>query len=120
MPATFRKSALRDKVEAFYSLRGDYGRSSRDEEAMGKLIIDESLRTKLSQAQEEIELLDQQGAQVGFFFPSQLYLKLMYAWARAEFADDQDVQRARAEPGGMTTAEVLRHLRQVEQEKSGK
>jgi hypothetical protein len=88
--------------------------------AMGKIIIDESLRNQLSQAQEEMELLDQKGGQVGFFFPSQVYLKLMRAWARAEFADDQDLQNARKEPGGMTTAEVLQHLKQVEQRKQGK
>jgi hypothetical protein len=87
---------------------------------MGKIIIDESLRNQLSQAQEEMEFLDQKGTQVGFFFPSQIYLKMMRAWARAEFAEDQGLQTARTEPGGMTTAEVLQHLKQVEERKQGK
>ena len=81
---------------------------------MGKMIVDESLRNQLSQAQEEMEFLDQKGAQVGYFFPAHVYFRMMRAWARAEFADDPDLPKARKEVGGMTTAEVLRHLKEVE------
>src|SRR5438105_6608258 len=106
MPATFRKNCLAYHGGGILFSTRDIGKriSSllRDEEVMGKIIIDESLLTKLSQAHEEMELLDQHGGQVGFFFPSQVYLKMMRAWARAEFAGDQELQKARGEPGGMT------------------
>jgi hypothetical protein len=86
---------------------------------MGKMIIDDSLRNKLSHAQEEMEFLDQKGVRIGFFFPAEVYQKLMRSWARLEFADDPDIPAARDQAGGMTTAEVLAHLRQIEKRKKG-
>ncbi len=57
------------------------------------------------------------GGQVGFFFPANVYLKMMRAWSRAEFAEDVELHTARNEAGGMTTAEVLVQLQQLEQRK---
>ena len=51
---------------------------------------------------------------VGHFLPPDLYHALLYAWAKDQFADEQELTRAREEirsQGGVTTAEVLEFLR---------
>lgn len=81
---------------------------------MSKLILDRNLQQKLSQASSEVELCDEAGEAFGYFLPPRLYQTLLYAWARAEFAADEDRQRALQEvrlQGGLSTAEVLDYLR---------
>jgi hypothetical protein len=77
---------------------------------MTKVLIDDVLRAKLNGLAGEVELCDESGRTVGHFLPMDQYLKLLYAWAKAEFADEEELRQARAEPGGLTTAEAIAHL----------
>jgi hypothetical protein len=44
--------------------------------------------------------------------PASEHERLLYAWARAEFSDDE-IERARAESGGFSLAEVLAELHEA-------
>ena len=61
----------------------------------------------------QLEVCDAQGRTLGYFLPPDLYHEWLYAWAKAQFADEAELDRARAEPGGMTTAEAISYLDRV-------
>lgn len=78
---------------------------------MIKILVDDALRAKLSDFVTRIELCDESGNTVGFFVPACEEQRLLYAWARDEFTDEE-VETARREPGGFSIAEVLAELRE--------
>lgn len=80
---------------------------------MQKLPFDEWWKSRLNGLNDEVELLDAAGRSIGYFVPPAAYRKLMYAWAREQFSDEEEFRRCRDEPGGMTTGELLTHLREV-------
>ncbi len=79
---------------------------------MTTVTLDDALRAKLNGLNEQVEVRDEAGRRVGFFVPEDLFMRLMYEWAKVEFGrDDEAARRAAAEPGGMTTPELIAHLR---------
>jgi hypothetical protein len=79
---------------------------------MNKLVLDPAVRSQLNGLNGEVELCDEEGRTVGFFVPANLRERLWYDWAKAQFTDDE-LERARRQPGGRTTAEVLERLRKL-------
>lgn len=77
---------------------------------MHKAVLDATMRSKLGNLDAQIELCDENGRSVGFFLPAALHERLCYEWAKAAFTDEE-LQRARRESGGRTTAEVLHRLK---------
>ena len=79
---------------------------------MPKLTLDAALREKLGPLAGEVELCDESGRTLGFFVSPEVHHKLMYAWAKSLFSNEE-LARARAEPGGVTTDEVIEHLEKL-------
>jgi hypothetical protein len=87
---------------------------------MTKVLADQTLRSKLNDLKDHVEIHDESGKTLGHYIPSALYTELLYAWARALFADKEEYHRARREEGGLTTADLLAYLRsQAGAEKNG-
>ena len=64
-----------------------------------------------------VEAFDQAGQQVGFVVTREAYTKLVYAWAKEEFAkEDRENPFNDDEEGSMTTAEVLAYLESLDRE----
>ncbi len=79
---------------------------------MHKLVLDKELRVKLNNLDADVEVYDEDGRRVGHFLPEDLYMELMYAWAKTQFTDEE-LEAARQEPGGYTTPEALDHIEKV-------
>ncbi len=73
---------------------------------MNKVFVEPALRAKLQNLDSRLELCDQSGNTLGFFVPVSEQQRLLYAWAQAEFSDEE-IHRAQAERGGLKIAEVL-------------
>jgi hypothetical protein len=80
---------------------------------MSKIVLDEELRAKLNGLNDEVEVCDSEGRTIGRFLPEQEYWRLMYDLAKTDFSDDAELEEARREPGGMTTAEVLAFIDEI-------
>jgi hypothetical protein len=76
---------------------------------MTTIIIDDVLRERIKDLEHEAIFRDESGRNVGRFVPEAEYMKLLYQHAQQLF-DDEELDRAAAEPGGKTTAEVLERL----------
>jgi len=76
---------------------------------MNRIMVDAALRSKPDNLESRLELCDESGVTLGCFVPASEREGLLYAWARAEFTDEE-IERARREPGGLTIAEVLADL----------
>jgi len=76
---------------------------------MNKIIVDPSLRLKLHNLDARLEFCDESGKTLGYFVPACELQRLLYAWAQGEFTDEE-IERARGEPGGLSIAEVLADL----------
>ena len=74
---------------------------------MGKIVLDDALKAKLNGLNQTVQVEDASGLAVGQFVPQEEYLKLLYAWAKAEVTDEE-LDRASREPGGMTLAEFMK------------
>lgn len=79
---------------------------------MTKIILDAALRARLHDLTREVEFCDESGRTLGYFVPTDDYLRWAYGWARTQFTDEE-LGQARDEPGGRTTAEVLGRLTQA-------
>lgn len=76
---------------------------------MNTLRIDESFRSRLNELGTEVVFCDEAGRPLGYFVPVAQADASLYEWARREFTDDE-IEKARRETGGATTAEVLQGL----------
>ena len=76
---------------------------------MEKVIVDADLRSRLHNLDSTLVLCDEAGQVLGHYVPAPDRLPWAYDWARTAFTDDE-LERARQEPGGRTTAEVLERL----------
>lgn len=76
---------------------------------MSKVILDDKLWEQLKDPGEHAELCNPSGQTVGYFVSPDVYKQLMYAWAKQQFTREE-LERARQETGGLTTAELLAHL----------
>jgi len=77
---------------------------------MTRVIVDASLQVKLPQLDSSFEFCDESGRTLGYYVPAPDQLRELYDWAKAQFTDEE-VERARREPGELTTAEVLARLK---------
>jgi hypothetical protein len=76
---------------------------------MNKVIIEPSLLPKLGNLDSRVEFCDTSGRTLGFFVPASEQQRLLYVWARGEFSDEE-IERARREPGGFELADILADL----------
>jgi hypothetical protein len=76
---------------------------------MNRIIVDRSLRSRLDNLDSRLEFCDESGKTLGYFVPASEQERLLYTWARAEFTDEE-LERARREPGGLTVSELLADL----------
>jgi hypothetical protein len=82
---------------------------------VNKVILDLSLRAKLNGLNEHLEVCDEDGRTLGFFLPPDLHQKLLYAWAKTQFSDEE-IEQARREiktEGGLTTPQAVAYLEKL-------
>lgn len=79
---------------------------------MDKIILDQSLRSKLTRPNETLEFCDESGRTLGHFLPPEIYRELLLAWSR-EHISDEELERRMQEPGGRTLAEIWKRLGQA-------
>jgi hypothetical protein len=77
---------------------------------MDKLILDPTIASIMRSATSEVELCDASGQTLGYFVPAAERERALYAWAAAQFTDEE-LERARREPDGLPLAEILKNLR---------
>ena len=77
---------------------------------MTRVVVDASLQVKLPQVDSSFEFCDESGRTLGYYVPAADQLRPLYDRARAAFTDEE-IERARREPRGPTTVEVLSRLR---------
>jgi hypothetical protein len=77
------------------------------------ITLDPELRAKLNGLNEHLEVHDESGRVVGHFLPDELYTRLVYSWARQEFANAEEHKAAMATPGGYSTAEAIAFVEQI-------
>ena len=87
---------------------------------MSKIVLTEEQRSLLNGIM-SAEVCDPAGKTVGYLLSPEEYTKLVYAWAKEEFAKDDltDPIDDDDEEGSMTTAEVLAYLKSLDQGESG-
>jgi len=76
---------------------------------MTKVIVDETLRSKLNGLNAELELCDESGQALGHFLPVEFYKKLMCAWLNTQVTDEE-LARISQEPAGRPLAEIWKSL----------
>lgn len=87
---------------------------------MGTVVLDAELKAKLNGLNEPLDLRDPDGRLVGQYVPGDGYTRLLYEWAKLEFARQEagdaanGVTRTWDGKGGKTTAEVLAGVRRLE------
>jgi hypothetical protein len=79
---------------------------------MTQLILDEATAAKLRQAAGSVELIDPSGRTVGVFTPP--VDRALYEGVECPVSNEELARREREEPR-FTTAEVLAHLKSLEQ-----
>ena len=80
---------------------------------MVRLLLDDGLRIKLDEIRVPTELCDKEGRVLGVFTPNADSDRKWYEWAKGRYSDEELEKRAQ-EPGGFTTAEVLKRLHELE------
>lgn len=87
---------------------------------MGTVTLDDTLRAKLNGLSEHLEVRTADGVLVGHFLPDEVYRRMQYEWAKADFAREEaeeaacGVVRRWDGTNGKTTAQVLASLRALE------
>jgi hypothetical protein len=76
---------------------------------MRRITLDQSLRAKISDLEEQAEICDENGSIVGYYVPANWHGEMLYAWARDQFTDDE-LQSARQQKGGRSLVEILADL----------
>jgi hypothetical protein len=91
---------------------------------MGTVILDDALKARLNGLNEQLEVRDTDGTLVGRFLPEDQYMRLMYDWARAEFAREEAEDAAKGivrtwdGTNGKTTSEAIAYLQSLWQQKA--
>ena len=80
---------------------------------MSTVQIDAATAAKLSEPRTTVEVRTEDVKLVGVFTPRREATEEDYEWARKQFTLEE-IEAARKEPGGFTTAQVLEHLRQLD------
>ncbi len=78
---------------------------------MGKVVLDQTLRSKLNGLNEQLEVCDESGRTLGQFLPEDQYKKLLYKAVEAACPHSrEELECRRHEKGGRTLAEILKSL----------
>ncbi|MEO6812261.1 MAG: hypothetical protein ABI353_24395 [Isosphaeraceae bacterium] len=80
---------------------------------MSQIFVDGSMLAKFASQTGEVQVCDGSGRVLGVFVPASeadRELRELYEDARTRITDEE-LERARQQPGGYTTAEVLEYLR---------
>jgi hypothetical protein len=77
-----------------------------------RVVCDNVLHLQLDDLKNELEVCDKSGRVLGRFLPEAVYERLGGAQAADDFTE-QELVAAEQQPGGMTTAEVLAHLKSL-------
>ena len=62
---------------------------------MNTVILDDDLKSRLNGLDQHLEVRDPAGKLVGHFLPDALYMRMLYDWARAEFAREEAEEAAK-------------------------
>jgi len=76
---------------------------------MNKMVVDQTIRSKLQELGSTTQFCDESGHTLGYFIPASEHERLLYAWARGEFTDDE-IERARRQEGGFSLKDILAEL----------
>lgn len=76
---------------------------------MTRVIVDESLRSKLNGLDEQVEFCDESGRTIGHFLPEALNKKWLYAFDQCPYTEEE-MRAHMEEPGGSTLAEIWQRL----------
>ena len=82
---------------------------------MQKVQLSPEVLAKLGGGDFAAELCDEAGATQAVILPVEMYRDMLLAWSDSAFREE-DLQRARSESGGYTTAEVIARLRDLEEQ----
>jgi hypothetical protein len=91
---------------------------------MATVILDDVLRERLNGMNEQLEVRDETGKLIGRFVPEEQYLRMIYDWAKAEFAREEAEEAARGiarrwdGTNGKTTAEAIAYLESLWQQRA--
>jgi hypothetical protein len=79
---------------------------------MRKVVLDKTLRAKLNEFTDPVELCAENGETLGHFLPADMYREMLVAWSKAHITDEE-LEHRMIEPGGHTLAEIWKRLGQV-------
>jgi len=82
---------------------------------MNRVLVDDALRTTLGELRSQVEFYDQSGRVLGYFIPTDSNSESIRNWVRSRISDEELERRAQ-ESGGLTTAEVLKKLHELDPE----
>jgi hypothetical protein len=90
-------------------------------DTVSKVVIDDALITQLNCPSGSVEVCDSTGRMVGYAVSAEEFHRLVYAWAKAEFAEDDadDPIDDDDDAGSMTTPELLAYLESLGQGETG-
>jgi hypothetical protein len=86
---------------------------------MGTVILDDELKAKLNGLNEHLEVRDASGKLVGHFLPDELYMGMLFDWAKAEFAREEAEEAAQGivrkwdGTSGRTTPEAIAYVKEL-------
>jgi hypothetical protein len=72
-------------------------------------VVDQSLRERLADMSHAVEFRDESGRTLGRFLPEWIYLRMIYKIAESMF-NEEELARARCQPGGKPLVEILARL----------
>jgi hypothetical protein len=80
---------------------------------MSKIILDDTLRAKFDGPNGHAELFDASGERIGHFLTHEQYIKLMDAWVKSQFTDEEgeSAWKSYLQHGGVSTEEAWRHVK---------
>ena len=76
---------------------------------MSKVIVDETLRSKLNGLNTELELCDETGRVLGHFLPADVYKRFVYSSVQCPYSEEE-LEKHMREPGGRTLQEIWTRL----------
>lgn len=80
---------------------------------MNRVLVEDGFRTILDGLRAQTEFCDRDGNVLGYYIPAENPHQDLSAWVRTRISDEELERRAR-EPGGLSTEDVLRRLRELE------
>jgi hypothetical protein len=76
---------------------------------MTKVVVDRQVQSKLHNLCSDLEFRGESGRTLGYYTPVANQGAPLYEWAQREFTDNE-IDRARRKPGGLTINELLQGL----------